>query len=56
MNRRSTIHLAGAALLLTVACQSTLTGNEGNFQFSYDADDWITDFNKPIAVGAYLDI
>jgi hypothetical protein len=56
MTHRRSIHLAGAALLLTVACQSTLTGNEGNFQFSYDADDWITDFNKPIAVGAYLDI
>jgi hypothetical protein len=56
MTRRSTMHFAGAALLLAVACQSTLTGNEGNFQFSYDADDWITDFNKPIAVGAYLDV
>lgn len=56
MRKFSTIHLAGAALLLAVACQSTLTGNEGNFQFSYNADDWITDFNKPVAVGAYLDI
>jgi hypothetical protein len=56
MNRQATVHLAGAALLLAVACQSTLTGNEGNFQFAYDADDWITDFNKPVAVGAFLDI
>ena len=56
MRNISIKHLTGAALLLGIACQSTLTGNEGNFQFSYDADDWITDFNKPIAVGAYLDI
>ncbi len=56
MSKRFTMHLTGAALLMAVACQSTLTGNEGNFQFSYDADDWITDFNKPIAVGAFLDI
>ncbi len=39
-----------------LACSSRLTGNEGNFQFSYTADDRITDFNKPIAVGGYLDI
>ncbi|MEL6349092.1 MAG: hypothetical protein AAFV53_38665, partial [Myxococcota bacterium] len=38
------------------ACTSSLTGNEGNFQFSYPADDRITDFNKPIAVGAMLDL
>jgi len=56
MSKLSTTNVLSAALLLAVACQSTLTGNEGNFQFSYDADDWITDFNKPIAVGAYLDI
>mgnify|MGYP007066194422 FL=1 len=56
MNTRTATHLFGAALLLAVACQSTLTGNEGNFQFSYDADDWLTDFNKPVAVGAYLDV
>ncbi len=56
MSKLSTTHLVGAALVLAIACQSRLTGNEGNFQFSYQADDWITDFNKPIAVGAYLDI
>ena len=56
MSELSTTNVLGAALLLAVACQSSLTGNEGNFQFSYDADDWITDFNKPIAVGAFLDI
>jgi hypothetical protein len=42
--------------LTILACSSRLTGNEGNFQFSYTADDRITDFNKPIAVGGYLDI
>lgn len=42
--------------VMILACSSKLTGNEGNFQFSYTADDRITDFNKPIAVGAFLDI
>ena len=56
MKHIQTRHLIGAALFTLVACQSTLTGNEGNFQFSYTADDWLTDFNKPIAVGAYLDL
>ncbi|MCP4809141.1 MAG: hypothetical protein GY913_13000 [Proteobacteria bacterium] len=44
------------APLLATGCQSTLTGNEGNFRFSYMADDWVNDFNKPVAVGASLDI
>lgn len=44
------------AIVLLPACDSVLTGNEGNFQFSYDADDRIGDFNKPVAVGAYLDL
>ena len=56
MSKLSTTNVLGAALLLAVACQSTLTGNEGNYQFSYDADDWVTDFNKPVAIGAYLDV
>ncbi len=56
MQTTRTHHLVAAALVLAVACRSTLTGNEGNFQFAYDADDWITDFNKPIAPGAFLDI
>ncbi len=42
--------------LLLVGCESTLTGNEGNFQFSYEADDRVNDFNKPVAVGASLDL
>ncbi|MCC7072436.1 MAG: hypothetical protein IT383_13995 [Deltaproteobacteria bacterium] len=49
--------LALACLLVTsVGCRSRITGNEGNFQFSYVADDRVTDFNKPIAIGASLDI
>lgn len=45
-----------AALAATLGCQSVITGNEGNFRFSYDADDRVFDFNKPIAVGAFLDL
>ncbi len=43
-------------LALTAACESRLTGNEGNFQFQYAADDRLLDFNKPLAVGARLDM
>ena len=50
---QGTLAVMAVAIL---ACQSSLTGNEGNFQFSYEADDRITDFNKPIAVGAKLDV
>lgn len=51
------LRLPLALIAVTIlACSSKLTGNEGNFQFSYTADDRITDFNKPIAVGGYLDI
>ena len=39
-----------------VGCTSKITGNEGNFEFSYPADDRVADFNNPIAVGAYLDL
>lgn len=42
--------------LALVGCQSKLTGNEGNFTFAYWTDDDVVDFNKPIAVGASLDI
>lgn len=50
--------LVVVASIVTVlaACESRVTGNEGNFQFSYQTDDRIFDFNKPIAVGALLDI
>ena len=43
-------------ILALSGCQSRLTGNEGNFEFAYWADDDVVDFNKPIAVGASLDI
>ena len=42
--------------LALTGCQSRITGNEGNFLFSYWADDDIVDFNKPIAVNAFLDV
>ncbi len=48
------------AVVLTVVlgtgCKSKLTGNKGNFTFSYHATDDIRDFNKPVAVGAKLDL
>lgn len=45
-----------ALAVFTTACQSQITGNEGNLVFSYTADDVVSDFNKPIAVGAKLDL
>jgi len=52
--------IRNAALVVTagwiVACSSAVTGNEGNFVFSYAADDNVLDFNKPLAVGARLDL
>lgn len=48
--------LVPAALLLVTGCESVVTGNEGNFRFEYDADDRVFDFNKPVAVGARLDL
>ncbi len=47
---------APAILVFALGCQSQLTGNEGNLVFSYTADDNIGDFNKPIAVGALLEV
>ncbi|MEZ4320091.1 MAG: hypothetical protein R3F61_21455 [Myxococcota bacterium] len=44
------------AILASVACKSVVTGNEGNFRFSYLADEAFLDFNKAIAVGAKLDV
>ncbi|MEO1170557.1 MAG: hypothetical protein AAFX94_00670 [Myxococcota bacterium] len=45
-----------AALATVTACRSSQTGNEGNFVFSYFTDDDVTNFNKPIAVEAFLNI
>lgn len=54
--RRNTIITGLVALAALAGCESKLTGNEGNFTFSYTADDDVRDFNKPIAVGAKLDV
>lgn len=54
MNRLLLMTLLPATLL--TGCESRLTGNEGNFQFQYPADDRLLDFNKPLAVGARLDM
>ncbi|QED27809.1 hypothetical protein FRD01_11300 [Microvenator marinus] len=43
-------------ILIGAGCQSQITGNEGNLVFSYTADDNLTDFNKPVALGAKLDL
>lgn len=43
-------------LVLTSGCTSSQTGNEGNFVFTYFTDDDFTNFNKPIAVNAFLDL
>jgi hypothetical protein len=48
--------LAAAGLYFAIGCTSTTTGNEGNLDFSYTADDQVTNFNKPIAVGAKLEL
>jgi hypothetical protein len=48
--------LAAAGLYFAIGCTSTTTGNEGNLDFSYIADDQITNFNKPVAVGAKLEL
>lgn len=47
-------HLLVLAAL--VGCQSRSTGNLGNLEFAYWTDDDAVDFNKPIAVGASLDV
>lgn len=39
-----------------IACQSQQTGDQGLLRFSYVTDDNPGNFNKPIAVGARLDV
>lgn len=46
----------GALALSAVACQSQQTGDEGLLRFSYVTDDNPNNFNKPIALGARLDM
>ncbi len=50
--------IAAIAVGLVVAsgCMSRQTGKSGNLEFAYAADDDLVDFNKPIAVGAKLDL
>lgn len=48
--------LAAGGLYFAVGCTSTVTGNEGNLDFTYTADDQVTNFNKPVAVGAKLEL
>ncbi|MEO1270188.1 MAG: hypothetical protein AAFX99_19040 [Myxococcota bacterium] len=48
--------LLATAVVVWTGCNSRLTGNEGNLTFQYTADDDVTNFNKPIAVGAKLDV
>ncbi len=43
-------------LCSTIACTSTTTGADGNLKFSYYSTDKARDFNKPIAIGAKLDV
>jgi hypothetical protein len=58
MNKPNLITSVSLVLLVAAltGCNSRLTGNEGNFVFSYPADDDPTNFNKPVAVGAKLDL
>ena len=48
--------VVAGGLLLGGGCRSLTTGTEGNLLFSYHADDVLRDFNKPIAVGAKLEL
>ncbi len=41
---------------IATGCSSRITGNSGNLEFSYTTDDLTSDFNKPIAVGAKLEL
>lgn len=56
MKTRTAVTLSIVALALASSCTSRQTGKLGNLVFSYVADDEVTDFNKPIAIGARLDV
>jgi len=60
MTKQNSHRLLAAAfacgVLVLPGCRSELTGNLGNFVFSYAADDDLNNFNKPVAVGAKLDV
>ncbi len=53
--RASTVGLA-TTILLSVGCTASTTGEEGNLRFSYTTEVAGTDFDRPIAVGAKLDL
>ncbi len=55
-SRTVVVLLAAIVGLGTVACESRITGKEGNLQFAYYGTGDPFDFNKPIAVGANLDL
>ena len=46
----------GVVAISSLACTSQTTGDLGNLEFYYVADDEVGNFNKPIAVGAKLDL
>lgn len=48
--------LSALAALVLSGCVSETTGKLGNLTFSYPTDDEVLDFNKPIAVGARLEL
>lgn len=54
--KRAITLIAVVCAALGAGCRTRLTGNEGNLVFSYWSDDDVTNFNKPIAVGAWLDL
>lgn len=58
MNTRPTSLALTAALIaiMGTACTSTITGEEGNLKFSYYSSDDASNFNKPIAIGARLEV
>lgn len=58
MNRTVVWGLTASLMAMTVVagCLSRTTGNEGNLTFSFAADDNLLDFNKPIGVGARLEL
>lgn len=50
------ILLAAVVGLANMACESRLTGKEGNLEFAYYGTGDVRDFNKPLALGAMLDL
>lgn len=45
-----------SAMALATGCYSSTTGNEGNLEFRYTTTDSVGNFNKPLAVGAKLEL